>query len=158
PLGWSFLRPTGGGPPVRLAEGKPLGLSPDGKWVLVNQGTPGAPKLVLTPRGAGQSRVLSTEGLQELVRAWFMDPTHVLLDAAEPDRFCHTFLLDLEGGRPVAVTPESTLAVLGTAVGGSVIGVAPDGALVRYPLGGGEPRPLGVSLPEGTAAIRASTD
>jgi hypothetical protein len=87
-----------------------------------------------------------------------MDPTHVLLNGAEPDRPQRTFALDLGGGRPVAVTPENTTAVPGTPGDGSLIGVGPDGALVRYPLGGGEPQPLAVRLPEETCAIRASAD
>jgi len=161
PLGWAFLRPTGGGPPLRLAEGFPLGSSPDGKWVVVNRGRRNAPNVVLTPTGAGETRELSTEGLQDVGdRAWFMDSTHILLEGEEPGRPWRTFMLDLGGGRPRPVTPENSQAVVGTASRGSVIGFGfgPGSALVRYPLDGGEPRPLGVSLPPSTGAIRASAD
>jgi hypothetical protein len=82
----------------------------------------------------------------------------VLLDGAEPERLGRTFLLDLEEGKPLPVTAEKTVAVVGTVADGSVIGAARDGSLARYPLHGGEPRPLAVRLPEGTTAIRASAD
>jgi eukaryotic-like serine/threonine-protein kinase len=159
PLGWAFLRPTAGGPPVRIGEGSPLGISPDGKWVLIDRGTVKAPQVVLTPTGSGATRALSTEGLQKVHRGgWFMDATHVLLDGEEADRPGRTFRLDLAGGRPVPVTPERTTAVVGTVANGAVIGVARDGSLVRCPLDGSQPSPLGLRIPDRTIAIRASAD
>ena len=43
----------------------------------------------------------------------------------------------------------------GSVADGSVIGLGPEGALARYPLGGGEPRPLAVRCPAETLAIGA---
>jgi hypothetical protein len=156
--GWSLLRPIDGGPPVRLSEGAPLGISPDSRWALVDRGTPPAHEVVVTPTGAGPTRPLSTGGLQHIGHGSFLDATHVLLDGAEPDRSWRTFLVDVEGGKPLPVTPEGTVAIVGTLGGDSVIGRNPDGTLARYPLHGGEPRPLTARIPDGTGAIRGSAD
>jgi Tol biopolymer transport system component len=50
-----FLRPTDGGPAVRLASGGARAISPDGKWVVSAAGK----RLELIPTGAGQRTVLS---------------------------------------------------------------------------------------------------
>jgi hypothetical protein len=157
-VGWAFLRPTRGGPAIRLAEGRTLGLSPDGKWVLVRRDEKDEGKIVLVPTGPGEQRVIPTEGLRKVGSAWFLDTTHVLLNAAGEGKLWRTFLLDLAGGKPVPVTPEKTFAVPGSAADGFVIGIGPEGALARYPLGGGEPRPLAVRFPSETFAICADAD
>jgi serine/threonine protein kinase len=59
PLGDVFLRRTDGSPPIRLGDGRPLDLSPDGKWVLANTAQRPS-RLVLLPTGAGSPRVLDT--------------------------------------------------------------------------------------------------
>src|SRR5262249_17385170 len=45
----TFLRPARGGPPVRLSEGWPSALSPDGRWALVELLDPF--RSILTPVG-----------------------------------------------------------------------------------------------------------
>ena len=97
-LGWAFLRPTRGGAAIRVAAGWPLGLSPDGKWVLVRRDEENVAKVVLVPTGPGEQRVVPTEGLRNVGSAWFLDATHVLLNAAVEGRPWRTFLLDLAGG------------------------------------------------------------
>ncbi|HTY43018.1 MAG TPA: hypothetical protein VMH79_14185, partial [Thermoanaerobaculia bacterium] len=51
----AYLRKTDGSPAVRLGEGFPLDLSPDGKWALVHREVPKG-HLVLLPTGAGQEK------------------------------------------------------------------------------------------------------
>ena len=62
PLGDVYLRRTDGAPPIRLGDGSPLDLSPDGKWVLAR--TQQRPSLVLLPIGAGSPRTLDTGPLE----------------------------------------------------------------------------------------------
>ena len=59
-----YLRKTDGSDAVRLGEGKPLTLSPDGKWALVlQQASP--PQLILLPTGPGEQRLLPRGPIQE---------------------------------------------------------------------------------------------
>jgi len=153
-----YLRPTDGGPAVRLGEGRPLALAPDGQWALTMPlDTPG--RLVLLPTGAGNPRTLS---LAPLVRSqfatWFPDGRRLLLFASataprdkaadpEPGEF-QMFVLDVDGGIPPRpVTPPGVVVV------GNMI--SPDGRTILafdlhdnpptpalYPVEGGEPRPM----------------
>ena len=63
----AYLRSTDGSPAVRLGEGNPMALSPDGKWAIVYRNTPD-PHFVLLPTGPGQARSLSTTPV--VPRAW----------------------------------------------------------------------------------------
>ena len=64
PPGSALLYPTRGGPPVRLAEGHPLGLSADAAWFLLDRPAGTGPRLVLSPTGAGAPRPVRVGGLQ----------------------------------------------------------------------------------------------
>ncbi len=144
-----YLRGTDGGPIVRLGEGEPFSLSPDGQWVLMR--TAGSEFLTLLPTGPGEPRNVSIPGLTGIFNPrphWFPDGRHLVISAkrGKEDRRC--FLADLEGGVPLPVSPE------GTGLGkGLNCWPSPDGKwvttregddkLVLYPVGSGEPRRVG---------------
>jgi hypothetical protein len=154
-----FLRSTRGGPPVRLGEGFPLALSPDGRWALIAFGNLSKhPRLVLTPTGPGEARDLPVDHLERQGGGWFAGPSAVVLYAGEPGRPDRTFVMNLSGGEPRPVTPEGIYPAGYSDHDGSVIGCAADGALARYPLVGGEPQPLSARLPHGATPIRLSRD
>jgi Tol biopolymer transport system component len=70
-----YLGRTDGSSPVRLGEGEALALSQDGKVAAAIQypvGRNAPPKLVLLPAGAGQMRLVATEGLEDIERADFL--------------------------------------------------------------------------------------
>ena len=141
------LRGTDGGPVVRLGEGNPIGLSPDGKWVSTEAG---GQILTLLPTGPGEPRPVSIPGLEGInagFSRWFPDSRHLVVSAkrGKEDRRC--FLADLEGGVPRPLTPE------GAGIGGMYCWPSPDGKwittrdgdsmLVLNPVGSGEPRRVG---------------
>lgn len=65
-----YLRNIDGSPPVRIAEGWALDLSPDGAWALVTP-TIGAPRLLAVPTGAGSPRVVLGEEFTVIGAAFF---------------------------------------------------------------------------------------
>lgn len=69
-----------------------------------------------------------------------------------------SLLVGLSGGEPRAVTPEGIVSVRGSYRDGAVVGIASDGTLARYPLQGGEPRPLAARLPTSVFPLRMSGD
>ena len=151
--GGACLRGTDGGPVVRLGEGNPLGLSPDGRWVSahIRRASEGSEILALLPTGPGEPRPLSVPGLEgifALPAKWCPDGRHLVISArrGKEDRRC--FLADLEGGVPRPVSPE------GTGIGkGFDCWPSPDGKwvtarqgddkLALYPVGSGAPRLVG---------------
>jgi hypothetical protein len=151
-----FTRPTRGGPPVRLGEGVPLGFSPDGRAALVVRSELKKQVLELVPTGSGTPKIVSTEGLEGLGPAWVMDDTHVLIHAWS-DHQWRTYRIDLAGGKPTPVMPKGIVPIPGSLAGGSVLGIANDGSLAWYPLGGDAPRPISARCPPDTW-LRVSGD
>ena len=101
-------------PPVRLGDGRALGLSPDGKWALAF--LKADQQLVLLPTGAGDPRVLDRGPIDKYVtmflERWFPDGTRVMFAATEPGHELRTYVQRVDGGPPVAVTPDGTQAIL----------------------------------------------
>jgi Tol biopolymer transport system component len=134
------LRKTDGSPLVRLGEGMPTDLSPDGKWVLVI--VPTKPQqLSIYPTGAGETRQIDRANIETYTSAqWFRDGKRILIGGNEPGEGARFFVQDLGGGGPRPITPE------GTRDGR----LSPDGKLILargagrkyslYPIDGGEPR------------------
>jgi len=115
------LRKTDGGPVVRLGEGYPWGLSPDGKWALAVVYTP--PQLVIYPTGPGEPRRLPGGDLETYQSAgWFPDGKSVLVVGNEAGKASRCYAQDILGGPPRPVTPEATTN--GT--------VSPDGLKILY--------------------------
>jgi hypothetical protein len=157
-----------------LADGLSCALSPDGKWAVVwdwpaapaetSASTPPVkPRYVLVPAGTGEPRGLDLGVLPftdtDCSNIFFAHPKGIFVPAAEPGRPKRTFLLDSDGP-PRPVTPEGITALWKSQLGDTVIGRGPDwaGPLARYPIGGGDPRPLPVRIPEGWGDVRASRD
>jgi len=140
-----FVRTTDGSPPVRLGDGRPFGLSPDGKWVLSKPVRPPY-RLVMLPTGAGESKVLKDDGLQDVRGVeWFPDGRRLLITANEGGRLPRMWVQDLDGGKPRAVTPEgATGKDVVISPDGSFVVAFPNGAMrgLRYPVDGGEPQPI----------------
>jgi len=146
PPGSALLFPTRGGPPVRLGEGHPLGLSADGAWFVLEERGETGRGLVLRPTGAGPTRRVPLGGL-ELSGPFFVSAESIGFAAAERGRPPRSFFVDLDGQAPRALTPEGTLAVPGLLPTGEVLARASDGTLSLLPLSGGEGRRLAWRLP-----------
>jgi dipeptidyl aminopeptidase/acylaminoacyl peptidase len=137
-----FLRKTDGSPAVRLGEGGFGALSPDGQWVLSAVGAPA--KLTLLPTGVGEPRQLTDNKTNHFNYAWMPDSKSIVFSSAEPGHPPRTYLLDLQGGSPRAITPEGTLGGFVSPDGKFLLAI--DGKRQRwlYPLAGGEPQKFNV--------------
>jgi len=153
------IRKIDGTPPVHLGEGSGGRLSPDGKWaVSILPGNKGEVKLL--PIGPGQPRQVSTPGLdiQNGSSRFLADGKRITLDAIEPGHGVRTYLVDIEGGKPVPITPEGITGGLISPKGEYILRADDAGVLTAYPtLGGGAPRPIPNLMP-GLIPIQWSED
>ncbi|HVO13202.1 MAG TPA: serine/threonine-protein kinase [Vicinamibacteria bacterium] len=151
----AYVRPTRGGPPVRLGPGTPLALSPNGKWALMAS-LGERPLFSVTPTGAGTPRTLPLDRFAAIDAAWFLDDGRLVVDAREGTARSRAFLVDSSGVGPRPIMPEGFVSVRGSFGGDGVLGAAPDGALARYPLRGGGPEPIAARLPPEAVPLRAT--
>ena len=133
-----FLRGTDGSPAVRLGDGRGGALSPDGKWVVARVGNPA--KLMLLPTGVGEPRQLADDKTDHPGVAWTPDGKSIIYGAAEPGHARRSYLLDLQGGAPRALTREDTLGFLITPDGKYLLAVDAQRHGWLYPIAGGEPQ------------------
>ncbi len=105
-----YLRKTDGAQAVRLGDGNRPVLSPDGKFVacILNNGP--KTELSLLPTGPGEARTFSTPGMHYERVEWFPDGQKLLFTGNEPNRPMRTYLQDIRGGAPMAITSEGTTA------------------------------------------------
>ncbi|GMU10208.1 protein kinase domain-containing protein [Corallococcus caeni] len=104
----AYLRTTDGAPPVRLGDGIPMALSPDGKQVLTARyGEP--MEYLLLPTGAGEPRPLSLAPVATVLTArWFPDGKRLLLRANEEGHRARLWVFEPGAGAPTPITPEGT--------------------------------------------------
>jgi eukaryotic-like serine/threonine-protein kinase len=140
-----YLRPTDGAVPLRIGEGVPTSLSPDGRWVLAVPLSP-PDRLQLLPVGAGETRTLRDAAFARYEWAgWLPDGRGVVFTARAPGRGPRVFVQDLAGGAARAVTPEGVGVYRDTVSPDGRVLVAPCAAgQCLYPLAGGEPERLAV--------------
>jgi Tol biopolymer transport system component len=138
----TMLRKTDGSPVVRLGEGYPADLSPDGRWVLaVIQGA--AQQLMLYPTGAGQARRLDHGGFESFSGArFFPDGQTLLVCGNEPGHAPRCYVRPLGDGPLRPVTPEEADYGLVSPDGRAVVAHLTSGAFQMYPVGGGVPRAI----------------
>jgi Tol biopolymer transport system component len=153
-----YLRNTDGAPALRLGEGLPLALSPDGKWVLA-QRVAFPPELFLVPTRAGESRKLPPAQIQQcLSGTWFPDGKRILLLAAGADGRRRLWVQDLAEGEPRALGIETVGGKYALSPDGRLIALADsDGRISLHPLEGGEPRPV-PGIEAGDSLIRWSAE
>jgi eukaryotic-like serine/threonine-protein kinase len=149
-----YIRGTDGSPPVRLGDGTAAALGPEGRWVISqNQDTP--PRLVLLPTKAGESKLLTNNGINQTNLArWFPDGKRFLFAGNEPNHGVRLYVQDTMGGskepvttiggNPQAITPEGVDAeAFAISPNGQLVaGVGPDQKGYLYPIAGGQPRPI----------------
>jgi Tol biopolymer transport system component len=101
-----YLRKTDGAPAVRLGDGYPHDLSPDGRWVLTRAADK-AHILMLLPVGPGSPRLLPRGPLASVVGPAFLpDGSAIVFGGREEGRSNRIYIQDLEGGPPRAISPE----------------------------------------------------
>ena len=140
------LRTTDGGPVVRLGEGTPWGLSPDGKWALAIVFTP--PQLMLYPTGPGEPKRLPRGDLETYQSAgWFPDGKSVLVVGNKAGQASQCYAQDVSGGLPRPVTPEATKNGMVSPDGLQILYSKPGGTWLIQPIEGGTAQ----AVPELTA-------
>jgi Tol biopolymer transport system component len=141
--GGVFVRKTDGSPAVRLGDGRAGSFSPDGKWVISQSQLP-PHNARLLPVKAGTPKAMEHGGLAVHAARWLPDGKNVLLLANEPDGGLRLFVQDVDGGKPLAITPEGTgVGFFPVSPDGKfVVAQGPDNQFSLYPLEGGEPQPL----------------
>jgi dipeptidyl aminopeptidase/acylaminoacyl peptidase len=100
PNGDVFLRPTDGTPPVRLGDGIPLGLSPDGKWALAKTNR-NPPELLLLPTGPGTPRKVPLPKVTRW-RADFLPDGRIVIEDVSPTG-THLSVVGLDGGNELVL-------------------------------------------------------
>jgi len=138
----AYIRGTDGSPAIRLGDGEPFALSPDGKWALCATHT-SPPQLVLLPTKAGNARRLTNDAIAHLGAAWLPDGEHIIFSGSEPGHAPRFYTQDLQGGKPRAITPDGsgTWTVLISPDGKLVVGNGPDGKYYFFPVDGGQAQP-----------------
>jgi len=130
-----YVRPMDGSPAKRIGEGRSLAISPDGHWVAANAAGRRS-QLVLLPTGAGEPKVLDSEGHGFEEAAFFPDGKQLL---AVGDRSC---LIDLQTGKLRVVAPSGTSCLVVSPDGREMACTGPKGEGVIYPVEGGASRPI----------------
>jgi len=150
-VSWTYLRATDGSDPVRLGQGDPLSLSPDGRWFAQSSGSMlqrsdswEGSRLRLVPTGAGEPRELAFPDLAIHWAGWLPDGRRLILTARERARPMRVFVVGLDGRGLRAITPEGVFpqadsdAILGWTVavsdGRRVAVEGPQGAVTLYPV------------------------
>ena len=142
-----YIEMPGHGPAVRLGDGIPLGLSPDGSQVLtlvLSQPT----QLALVPTGAGTTTSLARGAITRHSAAVFApDGKRIVASGAENGHGSRLYVQDLQGGEPRPISAEGvrlppTQPRLVSPDGAFVAAIGPDQGISLYPLAGGDPRPI----------------
>jgi serine/threonine protein kinase/Tol biopolymer transport system component len=138
-----YIRGTDGSPAVRLGNGNPQRLSPDGNWVLAITHT-SPEQLFLLPTKAGEPRTITNDAIDHFTAAWTPDGKQVVFYGVEPGKSPRLYVQDIENGKPRAISPEGAVAsfILVAPDGKLAVGTGPDGNRWLFPISGGESHPI----------------
>jgi serine/threonine protein kinase/Tol biopolymer transport system component len=154
----AYLRRTDGSPAVRLGDGSPTSLSPDGKWVIQRPNVSPA-QFFLVPTGVGEQKALTHDDINHLRATWLPDGKSFVFSGNKPGHGVRLFVQSIDGGPPKPITPEGVSpAGFQVSPDGNVIAaVGSDRRSYFYSISGGEPR-LIPGMIEGEHALGWSTD
>lgn len=152
------IRKIDGSLPIRLGEGTADALSPDGNWA-VSVSRTGPAQITLLPVGAGQPRQIPLPGIEQLQNGthFLPDGKRIAINGNEPGRPWRTYIVDIAGGKPQAVTPEGVFAALPSPDGKYLAGTSADYRLTVFPLNG-EPARLIPAVGPGYQLAQWSAD
>ena len=152
------LRRLDGSLPIRLGDGSAGGLSPDGKWAIAFSVKP--VQVTLLPTGPGQPRPVETRGLESIQSGWgrfLADGQRIIVNANEPGHPSRCYMLDLNGGKPKAVTPEGTVCGPSSPDTKFVVGVGANSAVAIYSIDNGTVQSI-PALKAGFQPVQWSSD
>jgi eukaryotic-like serine/threonine-protein kinase len=132
---------------IHLGPGDGADLSPDGQWAL--SASADATRLYVSPVGAGQPRTIPNPQhlFYDSEPKWLPDGKRIITIAHTADSPTKGFVQDATDGTAKAFTPGGvgagfTGAIIVSPDGRTALLIDPQGALVMWPIGGGEPRPI----------------
>jgi Tol biopolymer transport system component len=148
-----YVRGTDGSDAIHVGEtDSPAhsGLSPDGRWVLVeHQASGGKEKsFELLPTGAGEARAFTIRGPDEVEDfRWFPDGERLLATGRSKGGKYRDYVVPLSGGDARPVTPEDVWSALISPDGKSLLAHDEQGGLSIYPVEGGPARRIMEKFP-----------
>ncbi len=102
-----YLKRTDGPPAVRLGEGSPTSLSPDGRWALARPTKGDLAHLLLLPTGPGEARELRHPALSIVFDAhWFPDGKTAVVNAGKERNRTRLYVWELNDKPPIAISAE----------------------------------------------------
>jgi DNA-binding winged helix-turn-helix (wHTH) protein/WD40 repeat protein len=135
-----YVHQLGEGSTMRVGEGTAMALSPDGQAVLAG-GTRDRSRLRLLPLGHGGIRDLPPTGLEYQWVRFFPDGHRLLALASEPGQPLRLYVLAIDGGKPIAITPPTVTRTAAVSPDGSQIALlTANGKFMIYPSDGGPGR------------------
>lgn len=145
-----YIRDTRGLPPVDLGlkGGQGDDFSPDGRKVLATTDS-GRRLVVLSIQAGVDPMPLPAHGIDTYRGAlWLPDGLHVLFNGTRPGVNLRSYVQDLQGGPPRALTPENTWVLSISQDGVWAAATGPEQGISLWPVAGGEPRLVASSLPD----------
>jgi len=137
----SYLHRITDGSTLRLGEGHALALSPDGRFAAILNPT-NRHKISLVCTGEGQTRELSGDIEYQWAR-YFPDGQHLLVTGNEPGKSMQLYLQDVNGGKPMPLSPALFLNSVEISPDGKwIAGNNEDGKLVVSGSDGAHPHIL----------------
>ena len=104
-----YLRSVDGSPAVKLGSGLGRTMSPDGKWVLIEERSNAGrrPRLSVLPTGPGEVRQLDPGKFTDFGSgAWLPDSAGIVFSATLSDGGSHLYVQPLRAASPRPIGPE----------------------------------------------------
>ncbi len=135
----TYVRGMDGSPPMKVGDGEPWTLSPDGKWVIVSRGEP-REHLELVPIGAGASVILPAGDVVEyhpyFRPRWLPDGNAIVFNGRSEHEAMRCYIQETSGSAPRAITPEGLVQRLVSPDGRQILVTDSEGYLRLWPIDG----------------------
>ena len=135
----TFLRNLDGSPAVRLGDGNPDDLSPDGTWAASRLPVPPV-QITLLPTGTGEPRQLTHSKVSHTISRWLPDG-RLVANGSEPGHTDRAYLIDTKGNE-TPITPDGIRLLAVSSDGKRMVTTDAASHFQLFPIGGGEPQPL----------------
>jgi len=132
----AYLRRTDGAPAVKLADGQPVDLSPDGRWALVAKGK--QRQLLLLPTGSGDAQGITAGDMKFEDEARFVGTSRIWFRASRPGEVRAEYVKEIAGGPAKRIESSSFFGWLAVSPDGRhVLTMSPSDVVVRDITAGG---------------------
>jgi DNA-binding winged helix-turn-helix (wHTH) protein/Tol biopolymer transport system component len=133
PVPGAYVRRTDGSPPQRLANCRPINLSPDGKWVTCHDELADEWTVHLVPTGPGEAIRMRRRGDEGagFGMGWLPDSKRGLEAWRKEGGRFQTYIVPIDGGAAQPIGPEGSVCTWASPDGRSAL-CAPDGDGVSH--------------------------